>query len=52
MSVTTQADAFEAGTRSARVVRIVDAQHYVFLSNEAEVVGKMNAFMDGLPAHY
>jgi pimeloyl-ACP methyl ester carboxylesterase len=46
--VTTQADAFEAGTPSARVVRIVDAQHYVFLSNEAEVVREMNAFMDGL----
>ena len=46
--VTTQADAFEAGTPSARVVRIMDAQHYVFLSNEADVLREMNAFMDSL----
>lgn len=46
--VAAQADAFEAGTPSARVVRIADAQHYVFLSNEADVMREMNAFMDGL----
>ena len=46
--VTAQADAFEAGTPSARVVRIAGAQHYVFLSNEADVIREMNAFMDGL----
>lgn len=47
-AVAAQADAFEAGTPSARVVRIADAQHYVFLSNEADVIREMNAFMDGL----
>jgi non-heme chloroperoxidase len=45
---TAQTDAFEAGTPSARVVRIPYAQHYVFLSNEVDVVGEINAFMDGL----
>jgi pimeloyl-ACP methyl ester carboxylesterase len=47
-SVAAQADAFEAGTPGARVVRIPGAQHYVFLSNEADVTREMNAFMDGL----
>jgi non-heme chloroperoxidase len=47
-AVAAQADAFEAGTPSARVVRIAGAQHYVFLSNEAEVIREMNTFMDGL----
>ena len=47
-SVAAQADAFEAGVPSARVVRIADANHYVFLSNEADVMRDMNAFMDGL----
>jgi hypothetical protein len=47
-SVAAQANAFEAGTPSARVVRIAGAQHYVFLSNEADVIREMNAFMDGL----
>jgi len=43
-----QADAFQAGVPSAHVVRIANAQHFVFLSNEADVVREMNAFMDGL----
>ena len=47
-SVAAQADAFEAGVPSARVVRIANANHYVFLSNEADVMRDMNAFMDGL----
>jgi pimeloyl-ACP methyl ester carboxylesterase len=47
-SVAAQANAFEAGTPSARVVRIAGAQHYVFMSNEADVIREMNAFMDGL----
>jgi pimeloyl-ACP methyl ester carboxylesterase len=47
-AVAAQADAFEAGTPSARVVRIAGAQHYVFLSDEAEVIREMNTFMDGL----
>ena len=40
--------AFEAGTPSAKVVRLPYADHYVFRSNEADVLREMNAFMDGL----
>jgi pimeloyl-ACP methyl ester carboxylesterase len=47
-TVAAQTDAFEAANPSARVVRIPHAQHYVFLSNEADVVREMNAFMDTL----
>jgi pimeloyl-ACP methyl ester carboxylesterase len=47
-SVAAQADAFEAGAPSAHVVRIANASHYVFLSNEADVMRDMNAFIDGL----
>ncbi|MBV8845846.1 MAG: hypothetical protein JO307_23805 [Bryobacterales bacterium] len=43
-----QAKVFEAGVPTARVVRIPQAEHYVFVSNEAEVLGEMNAFIDGL----
>ena len=45
----TQARAFEAGLPSARVVRIPHADHFVFLSNEAEVLREVQAFLDGLP---
>jgi non-heme chloroperoxidase len=44
-----QANAFEAGIPSARVVRIRHASHYVFNSNEPEVEREMNAFMAALP---
>jgi pimeloyl-ACP methyl ester carboxylesterase len=47
-SVAAQADAFQAGTPSARVVRIAGASHYVFQSDEADVIREINAFMDGL----
>jgi hypothetical protein len=40
--------AFERGLPSARVVRIPNADHYVFQSNEAEVLREMNAFIAGL----
>lgn len=43
-----QAKAFELGVPSARVVRLPNADHYVFLSNEADVLREMNAFMSGL----
>jgi pimeloyl-ACP methyl ester carboxylesterase len=43
-----QAAAFQTATPQARVVRIPKSEHYVFMSNEAEVVREMNAFMDGL----
>lgn len=40
-----QAKAFEAGVPGARVVRIPHASHYVFLSNEADVLREINAFV-------
>ena len=43
-----QAKAFETGLPTARVVRIPHANHYVFLSNEADVLREMDAFIEGL----
>jgi non-heme chloroperoxidase len=40
--------AFETGVPSARVVRLVRADHYVFLSNEADVLREIRAFVGGL----
>jgi Predicted hydrolases or acyltransferases (alpha/beta hydrolase superfamily) len=44
-----QADAFLAGNPSAHVVRIANADHFVFRSNEAAVLREMNAFIADLP---
>jgi pimeloyl-ACP methyl ester carboxylesterase len=44
-----QAKAFESGVPSARIVRLPHANHYVFLSNEADVLREMNAFLGSLP---
>ena len=44
-----QAKAFETGLPSARVVRLPNADHYVFNSNEADVLREMNAFIAKLP---
>lgn len=44
-----QANAFEAGLPSAHVVRLPNASHYVFKSNEADVVREMDAFLAKLP---
>lgn len=44
-----QAKAFEEGLPSARVVRLAHASHYVFLSNEDEVLREMGAFIEKLP---
>jgi non-heme chloroperoxidase len=44
-----QAAAFEAGVPSARVVRLDDASHDVFQSNEAGVLREMNDFIRSLP---
>lgn len=41
--------AFQSGVPSAHVVRIPHADHYVFISNEAEVLREMAAFINGLP---
>lgn len=45
---TAQADAFAAGVPTAHVIRIPNADHYVFNSNEAEVVREMNDFLTKL----
>jgi non-heme chloroperoxidase len=42
---TAQADAFQAGIPGARVVRIPNASHMIFESNETDVLREMNAFM-------
>jgi non-heme chloroperoxidase len=44
-----QAKAFERGLPSARVVRLPHANHFVFISNEDDVVREMNAFLGNLP---
>jgi pimeloyl-ACP methyl ester carboxylesterase len=44
-----QAKAFEAGVSSARVVRLPHASHFVFRSNEADVLRETNAFIGSLP---
>lgn len=44
-----QAKAFETGLPSARVVRLAHAGHYVFQTNEADVLREMNAFIGSLP---
>lgn len=44
-----QARAFETGLPSAHVVRLPNASHFVFQSNEADVLRAMKAFIDNLP---
>ena len=44
-----QIKAFETGVPSARVVRLSHANHFIFLSSEADVLREMNAFLNGLP---
>jgi pimeloyl-ACP methyl ester carboxylesterase len=44
-----QVSAFEKGIPAARVVRLPHANHYVFRSNEADVLREMNAFIRALP---
>lgn len=43
-----QADAFEKGVPSAKVVRLPHAQHNLVRFHEAEVIKEMNAFMSSL----
>ena len=45
-----QASAFARGVTQARVVRIPRANHYVFRSNEDEVLREMRAFIGSLPS--
>jgi non-heme chloroperoxidase len=46
---TAQANAIEKGIPSARVVRLPHASHFVFISNEADVLREINAFIGSLP---
>jgi non-heme chloroperoxidase len=45
-------EAFQAGVPSAHVVRIPDANHFLFKSNEADVIREMNAFLASLPQSF
>jgi non-heme chloroperoxidase len=47
--VEAQSKAFEALGPNVRVVRISNADHYVFRSNEADVLKEMNTFISALP---
>ena len=42
------ADNFRRGVPNAHIVIIPNADHYVYLSNEAQVAAEMNAFLDKL----
>jgi pimeloyl-ACP methyl ester carboxylesterase len=44
-----QATAFEQGVPSARVVRLPSASHYLYMSNEADVLRAIRAFAGSLP---
>jgi non-heme chloroperoxidase len=43
-----QIDAFEKGQPTAHVIRIANANHYIFISNEIQVLIEMNKFLDTL----
>jgi len=43
-----QASVFEEGVRTAHVVRLSGADHYVYLSNEADVLRAMKSFFSAL----
>lgn len=45
---TRQVEAFAAGNPAAKIVRLPYASHYVFRSNEADILTAMNGFMDQL----
>jgi non-heme chloroperoxidase len=44
-----QAKALENGVPSARIVRLPNADHYVFQSNEGDVLREMNTFLAKMP---
>ncbi len=46
---TAQADAFQSANPQARVVRIANGDHFIFRSNEAEVLAEIKRFVDALP---
>jgi hypothetical protein len=43
-----RAELFEKSAPNARVIRIGNASHYIYRSNEADIVREMDNFMDGL----
>jgi non-heme chloroperoxidase len=43
-----QANAFATSVPTARITRIPNAEHYVFRSNEEQVIREMNAFLSTL----
>lgn len=43
------ADSFKNGIPTATVVRVTNADHYIFLSNEAEVLHALNSFLSNNP---
>jgi non-heme chloroperoxidase len=43
-----QIDAFERGQPTAHVIRIANANHYIFISNELQVLIEMNKFLNTL----
>jgi len=47
---TARADVFEAGVSPAQVVRLPNADRYVFNSNEADVIREINDFLGKLPS--
>ena len=44
-----QIDALEKGQPTAHVIRIANANHYIFISNDTQVLIEMNKFLDALP---
>lgn len=44
-----QIRSFAHGLPNARIVRIANADHYIYISNQDEVVRDMNTFIAGLP---
>jgi pimeloyl-ACP methyl ester carboxylesterase len=45
-----QITAFQRGVPQARVIKLAHADHFVWRSNEADVLREMRAFIDALPA--
>jgi non-heme chloroperoxidase len=43
------ADSFTRGVPTARIVKIPNADHYLYLTNEAQVIAEMNKFLNSLP---
>ncbi len=46
-NVAARADQLENTAPNAGVLRIANASHYIWRSNEAQVEQEMNSFMDG-----